>query len=1586
MNNLVNILFEQIKKGNIDKNDGSKLIKMLLDQQNERNGIAIIGMAGRFPGADNTDKLWEVVRERKDCISSLPLFREWDCMDIHNKLNPLSPCEFGEGGYLEEIDKFDYSFFHITPNEAVYMDPSQRLFLETAFQALEDAGYTGSRLEDELVGVYAGYSSWPIYAKLLSAEQVDEYSDAFTGGLSSMIPARLSYHLNLKGPSVLVDTACSSSLSAVHIACNALYSGDCKIAVAGGVNIRMLPYKMVNEYGIDALDSRTKAFDEAADGTAWGEGVAVICLKPLRHAMQDGDNIHAVIWGSALNHDGHTVNITTPNVESQVSLQCRAWDKAGIYPENITLLEAHGTGTSLGDAIEIEAINRAMIKHTDNRQFCAIGSLKTNIGHLDGASGIAGIIKLVYALKNRELPPMLHFELPNQKMDFINSPIYINSKLRKWNDEKCYCAISSFGISGTNCYAVLGSAPEAIELFEDNKSNLSVHILALSAKSPMALQKLIVSYCDFVKNNTDKSIYDICYTAAVGRNHYEYRFAMVAYSHADLLEKLEKTCLALEWGSLMPEECYIYSKVFESDENNSHELDELVFFRNNKSLAYEICEKYCHGDSIDWKLFYPKGRIISLPLYPFDKVRCWYPLEQKKYTKYLYKTQWKSFDLTDKPQKAEMEHYLIFYTDCQTLRFDIGEELRRRNHCVAEIIICDDAISEKYNKMTIRNTEEEFLRIYNQYPDYNKVVFINHEIEAESEYVWLEWGIQNKLFAFVNCLKGLSNRTQYQKADAYLVCNGISDVMPGNEVHPINASLAGVGKSFNTENTLSRCHCIDYDAFTFAEEIVDAIFYDYPKYQIALREHNFYAEYIHWLSINECDYQPIEIKSQGAYIITGGFGGIGIQISRYLSSLKKVNLVFFNRSEMPPEEQWDTILELGIDQSMCRKLLVAKEIRKLGSSIYCYRVDVSEQQQLSEAINQVRERFGKINGIIHSAGIAGSGLIIKKEFNEFERILRPKVYGTWLLDHLTREDDLEFFLLFSSGVSMFGDPGHCDYMAANAYMDAYEAYRNRLGYKTVTINWTGWKEIGMSVDLGVNVDAAFKQISTTDALRSFHYIFHRNIHRALIGEFNTESNILHELGEERIPFYLSPEFEKYLTGNFDRSQAEINEEAHESAFILQGRETGEYTELEIEIGEVWHSILGYSHINVRDNFFELGGDSIKAVQMMLRIKHLINNEDIYRCPVLEEFCRLIESREHSKFGKASNEFKLTERVYHYPELPAYKMINGIQPFNGIFFKDCFYNAIFSILGYYGRDITPFLVNEVIVYKAIPKEVGNNLKAQYISVEPIDVLMQESYIGVDVPEKKEDMIEVLLNSISEDRPAIIRIDCFYEPFRKDTYHEIHWSHAVLVYGYDMTRKEFLILEHENINSQIYKQMRLSFDDLLLCWEGYVKNFYEKEGIPILISIFRKAEGQKFLLKSEYLNTYFNNIHKYRAEIRQGLQEFEGFIDYVRWLLKKEERSKDELYYYIIQIIKAKQSEMMILDTLDVSALYQLKETLTETIILYQYIARQLGRYKALQRLEEERRNKIIEKLIKISNLQQSYYEILFEQIDLTLREN
>ncbi len=419
--------------------------------------IAVIGMAGRFPGAKNTREFWQNLKNGVHSISFLNQ-EELAALDPELRENP----NFikAKGGVLEGFDYFDAFFFNYTPDEAELMAPSMRLFHECAWEALEDSGYDPGHYRGT-IGLYAGIQStnqWETFA--LSSALGKKVGAFITGGLSDrdFMSTLIAYKLNLKGPAFSVNTACSTSLVAIHLACQGLLSGDCRMALAGGIALRYpQPSGYFYEEGmIDSPDGYTRAFDAAAGGTTGSDGTGAVVLKPLEDAAADGDHIYAVIKGSAINNDGNRkVGYTAPSIEGQAEVIRQAYKIAEIHPEDIGYIEAHGTATPLGDETEIEALKIAF--NTEKKHFCRIGSVKTNLGHLDIAAGVAGFIKTVLMLKHKQIPPTLHFQKPNPAIDFENSPFYINTTLETWenNGKLLRAGVSSFGIGGTNAHVVL---------------------------------------------------------------------------------------------------------------------------------------------------------------------------------------------------------------------------------------------------------------------------------------------------------------------------------------------------------------------------------------------------------------------------------------------------------------------------------------------------------------------------------------------------------------------------------------------------------------------------------------------------------------------------------------------------------------------------------------------------------------------------------------------------------------------------------------------------------------------------------------------------------------------------------------------------------------------------------------------------------------------------------------------------------------------------------------------------------------------------------------------------------------------------
>ncbi|MCG6895376.1 MAG: SDR family NAD(P)-dependent oxidoreductase, partial [Desulfobacteraceae bacterium] len=427
--------------------------------------IAVVGVAGRFPKAPDARSFWDNIAASRCAVTEVPGDR-WS-MAAHYDPDPdnrkTTHCPWG--GFLDSIDRFDPLFFNLSGKEAEMMDPQQRLFLEVCWAALEDAGYAQTSVSEKRCGVYVGVGRGD-YQFLMDQAGVDPEAHAFWGNADSILAARISYFLNLKGPSMAVDTACSSSLVAIHLACQSLLSGECDMALAGGVFACTTPrfHILASNSGMLSASGRCRAFDDAADGFVPGEGAGAVVLKPLAAAKAEGDPIYGVILGCGINQDGKTMDITAPSSRSQTELEVSVYRRFGIHPDTLTYVEAHGTGTRLGDPIEVDALTQAFRRFTNKTQYCALGSVKTNIGHTGSAAGIASVIKVLYALKNKAIPPSLHFETANRHIDFAASPFYVNTRLRPWmppSGVRRRAAVSSFGFSGTNAHLVFEEFDEA---------------------------------------------------------------------------------------------------------------------------------------------------------------------------------------------------------------------------------------------------------------------------------------------------------------------------------------------------------------------------------------------------------------------------------------------------------------------------------------------------------------------------------------------------------------------------------------------------------------------------------------------------------------------------------------------------------------------------------------------------------------------------------------------------------------------------------------------------------------------------------------------------------------------------------------------------------------------------------------------------------------------------------------------------------------------------------------------------------------------------------------------------------------------
>lgn len=510
--------------------------------------IAVIGLAGRFPGARNVAAFWENLRQGVESISTLT-DEQLQAAGIPRELCD-NPAYVRRRALLDDVQMFDAAFFGYTPGEAARMDPQQRIFLETAWEALEHAGYDTER-HPGAIGVFAGcHQTSYLLANLCSSREfIEEFLGTrpanllptFLGNEKDFLTSRVAYKLNLRGPAITVQTACSTSLVAIVMACDSLRAGQSDLALAGGVAVLLPEHKghLHQEGGILSPDGHCRAFDAAAQGTVFGSGAGVVVLKRLSAALADGDTIHAVIRGAALNNDGGLkASYTAPAVEGQAAVIRAAQEQGGIAPDTIGYVEAHGTATALGDPIEIAALTQAFRRSTDRRQFCALGSVKTNVGHLDAAAGVVGFIKAVLTLREKQIPPSLHFQQPNPRIDFAATPFKVVTALTPWeaNGTPRRAAVSAFGVGGTNAHVVLEEAPPQ----ETGATLRGVQLLVLSARTPAVLEQASAQLARHLQSVPPSRFADTAFTLQLGRRELAHRRALVCRNPEEAVALLEK--------------------------------------------------------------------------------------------------------------------------------------------------------------------------------------------------------------------------------------------------------------------------------------------------------------------------------------------------------------------------------------------------------------------------------------------------------------------------------------------------------------------------------------------------------------------------------------------------------------------------------------------------------------------------------------------------------------------------------------------------------------------------------------------------------------------------------------------------------------------------------------------------------------------------------------------------------------------------------------------------------------------------------------------------------------------------------------
>jgi len=1180
------------------------------DNKGSLDGVAIIGMAGRFPGARNTHEFWENLKQGVESITYFSKEEARACGIDEQLIN--DPNYVFASGILEDIELFDAGFFGFTPREAENMDPQQRLFLECCYETLEDGGYAQNNYEYP-VGVYAGSNmSYYFLYHLLSKIGVKDDLAIAVGNDKDYLATRASYEFNLKGPSINVQTACSTSATAIAMAYNGLLNYECDMAIAGGSGIK-LPQKagyLFQTGFIGSPDGHTRPFDDNAYGTVFTSVVGTVLLKRFEDAVRDGDHIYAVIKGMSVNNDGSDkVGFTAPSREGQAEVIAAAQNLADVNPEDISYIETHGTGTSLGDPIEISALTNVFKQSTDRKSFCAIGSVKSNIGHAISGAGVASIIKTALALKYKQIPPSINFEVPNAKIDFENSPFYVNTQICDWKSEgkPRIAGVSSFGFGGTNVHAVLEEAPET----ESSPDTRQWKLMTISARSSTALDNMCNNLALYFKNNPGINFADAVYTLNVGRKGFEHRRAIACSN----FEEAVKLLLSGEGQNVISG--MVHSSEFENTSGN-----ELIKSGNvdAKETLVSLAKLWVNGAPIDWQSFYEdeKRLRIPLPTYPFERKRYWVEQDNvknymlgsskeafvcKDFNDWTYFPSWKNAVSIpfDSKRIVKGELWMIF-VDEMGLGNSIREFLKKEGAEIVEVARGNTfrKISTQQYLINAANKQDYGLLINDIMDSGRKIKTILHlwgvtgSNKDVSRIEFSEQCQENGFFSMLYLAQALGHKGLEDRLRIAAVTNNMYSISGEEESKPEKATIIGPCKVIPREYTEISCQSIDVilpelgsaAGKKLIEAIIGEITAKEPEFIVALRGSNRWLQTYESFKIEVPE--STNLAREGAtYLITGGLGGLGLAIAEYMSKIAKVNFILTRRSAFPEREKWmDCLSEHSKNDKTSIKIEQLIQLEKNGSKVMVANIDISDLEQMEQLIAHAESVFGTIKGVIHAAGIADNGLIADKSIEVATKVLTPKVKGTLVLDEIFKNRSLDYTVLFSSSSSVLGNAGFIDYCAANTFLDVYAQYKNNSSQNfTVAINWDEWDEVGMAAESNIK-DRVRNKITLKEGLTLLDRIVTAKPSAQVIASSGDFTGMLGNIRD----FMLAS-----LEG---RAAKEQGAQVENNRPDMKTPYKASSNEVEESIVEIWQRLLDIFPIGIDDDFFDLGGDSLLATTLV----------------------------------------------------------------------------------------------------------------------------------------------------------------------------------------------------------------------------------------------------------------------------------------------------------------------------------------------------------------------------------------------------
>jgi acyl transferase domain-containing protein len=1487
-------------------------------ERRSSSDIAIVGMAGRFPGARTLEEYWQNLRDGVEALTETTdadLTREGVSLKVRQARHVRS------GFTLSDIDMFDSAFFGINPREAEILDPQHRLFLECAWQALEDAGCDAERF-DGTIGLFGG-ATWCNYlinnlfrsTRLLRS--IGHRALVF-GSVPDYMATRVAYRLNLKGPACFVQTACSTSLVAIHMGTQSLLNHECDLVLAGGVSIKV-PHHVgyvYEEGGMESPDGHVRAFDAAAKGTVFGSGVGIVVLKRLDDAVRNGDTILAVVRGSATNNDGAVkVGFTAPSVTGQAQVVSMALRNAGISGDEIDYIEAHGTGTELGDPIELAALARAYEHETDRTQYCAVGSVKPNIGHLDAAAGVSSVIKTILAMRHAQLPPSINFERLNPKIEIEHTPFYINTTLREWpaNGHPRRAGVSSFGFGGTNAHIILEEAPAR----RATSTSRSHQLVVLSARTASALDAASVQLATHLARDTRTDLADVAFTLQTGRRQFAHRRAIVCESRADAIPALQgepsrwvstaqaasgprrvvflfpgqgaqypnmgrglyeaepvfrqavdecasmlqplvgfdlrealypaegaeadaaarlkqtavtqaalfttELALARLWmhwgiqpsamaghsigeivaahlsgvltlgdalrlvalrgrlmeempaGSMLavplPEErvrpllaeglwlaaanspsLCVVSGTTEAIErleqrlvrdgvegrrlHTSHafhsglmepavqpfvdavaavtrsaptipyvsnvtggwasealvsdpaywgrHIREAVRFADNiAALASEpdtvfvevgpgntlstfvrqattpqdghvvlaslrhpnepladsavilhaLGRLWAAGAAVDWSAFAEaevRNR-VRLPTYPFERTRHWVDPEKPSaaalrrsalaqgndLADWFYVPSWKQSPIAAVGDGRTPESWLLF-ADETGVAGRLAERLRARGDTVALVSAGSSASAPPADYVLDPAAPGGYEALVRALRDRPSRIVHCWGVDGGAEAIGAQQIQQRGFYSVLDLAKaiGAAGITSPMRLD--VITTGLHEVIGTESLVPDKATVLGPARVVPLEFPNLACRTIDFqpdelrDGASGLDDLVGELLAAGKDADVAYRRGRRWVQNYEAMRIGSASASlEARLKEGGTYLITGGLGGIGLVLARDLASLRRCNLVLTGRSGLPPRETWEERLASAPGDAVSRKILAVRDLEAIGATVVVGDADVADAARMAQVVADARARFGRVDGVIHSAGVAGGGVIQLKAHEAAAAVLRPKVEGTQILGRLLEQDPPDFLVLCSSLTSVLGGAGQVDYCGANAYLDSFARWFGaRTGVQTVAINWSAWQEVGMAVETDMP-EAAKGTIREQMLAVGLSNREGADALRRILGAARCAQVAVSPLDVQLVLERAREEMEPETAASgasAGNGAASAPRPATHARPKLPVAYLEPRTDTERRLCEIWEDMLGVGPVGINDNFFDLGGHSLLAVRVMTRVNEVMRTE------------------------------------------------------------------------------------------------------------------------------------------------------------------------------------------------------------------------------------------------------------------------------------------------------------------------------------------------------------------------------------------